>query len=49
MSKVFIKILLDKFNKWLHMKNVIQEEQAGYKMGYSTINEEALLHFIYNI
>ena len=35
---VFTKILLDRFNKWLNMNNLIQEEQAGYKKGYSTID-----------
>ena len=33
LSKVFNKILLDRFTKWLYINYLIQEEQAGYKKG----------------
>ena len=33
LSKMFMKILLDKFNKLLQIKNLIQEDHNGFKKG----------------
>ena len=45
-SKVFTCIITDRLNDWVETNNLLGEEQAGFRRGYSTIDNVFVLHSI---
>ena len=45
-SKIFIGILNTRLKAWSDRNNIITEEQAGFRKGYSTIDNAFILHSI---
>lgn len=46
LSKVFMSILTDRLNSWAEDNQIIVEEQAGFRKGYSTVDNIFVLHSI---
>ena len=46
LSKVFMSILTDRLSSWAEDNNIIVEEQAGFRRGYSTVDNIFVLHSI---
>ena len=47
-SKVFLHIVQDRIDQWLNTNDVIVEEQAGFRKGYSTIDNIFVLNCLVN-
>ena len=47
-SKVFLHIVQDRIDQWLHYNDIIVEEQAGFRKGYSTVDHIFVLNSIVN-
>jgi len=46
LSKVFLHIVNDRINRWTEDKELILEEQAGFRKGYSTVDN---IFVLYNV
>ena len=45
-SKVFLHIIQNRIDRWLDLSEIIVEEQAGFRRGYSTVDNIFTLHGI---
>ena len=45
-SKVFLHVVQNRIERWLNINEIIVEEQAGFRRGYSTVDNIFVLHGI---
>ena len=45
-SKVFLHVVQNRIDRWLDLSEIIVEEQAGFRKGYSTVDNIFVLHGI---